>query len=231
MPSELLFEHLNPRPADNCFVDVACTASDNLWRTDFNPNLLHRILKPYPNEYHFRRLIKLLNKFGVVAGNFEVIEIPDNKRLHQSTLTAAISGGALCLLTVKAKEWVHQIRKKTADKIDAGEIHAILVYGYYRPNEVGQNTWFYIYDSYDGEKIFLGNEWLFRANYRLDDEISIGLLGLSLDFANLLGKYPAKDYLSDIPLREKIESTLPGRALKSKLTSLFSKKSTSRPQN
>ena len=231
MPSEFLFDHLNHRPADNCFVEAVRTASDNLWQVDFNPNLLYKILKPYTNEYHFRHLVKLLNKFGIIAADFEVIEIPDNKRLLRSALTTAILGGALCLLTVKSRDWVHQIRKKTADKIDAGGIHAILVYGYYRPNEVGQNTWFYVYDPYDGEKIFLGNEGLFRANYRLDDEISIGLLGLSLDFANLLGKYPAKDYLSDIPLREKIESTLPGRALKSKLTSLFSKKSTSRPQN
>ena len=149
-----------------------------------------------------RRLIKLLNKFGVVAGNFEVIEIPDNKRLHQSTLTAAISGGALCLLTVKAKEWVHQIRKKTADKIDAGEIHAILVYGYYRPNEVGQNTWFYIYDSYDGEKIFLGNEGLFRANYRLDDEISIGLR-TKFGFCQSFGEIPPPKIISPISLFEK----------------------------
>ena len=161
MPSELLFEHLNPRPADNCFVDVACTASDNLWRTDFNPNLLHRILKPYPNEYHFRRLIKLLNKFGVVAGNFEVIEIPTTKDSINPPSPPRFQAAPCVFSPSKPRNGFIKFAK-TADKIDAGEIHAILVYGYYRPNEVGQNTWFYIYDSYDGEKIS-GNEGLFRA--------------------------------------------------------------------
>ncbi len=231
MPSELFFEHLTPQVAGNCFVETICTASQNLWGVNIDSDLLLGILKPYTNEYHFRHLMDLLNNFDIIDRDFDVIETPNKKGVFRSAITSAISGGAFCVLTVNTKKWVRGIRKYSDVKIDSDEIHAILVYGYYRPSDVDQNTWYYIYDPYDEQNIFLNYEKLFSVNYKLRGKISIGIVGLSSDFANILEKYPTKEIVSGMRIQNRIYQTLPGTGLKRKLSSLLSRKRASRRRN
>lgn len=220
MTKEILLYKPKPIHANNCLIESACAAVEQTWSYRLNHKWLNNVL-PYTNGYAIRALTKLLTENGFDQANYNIIGIPHTKNKFRLSIIAALRGGAICETGVNAGDWLYDIRQHYDEKFPKNSEHSILIFGYYQPIETNTLTWFYVYDSFDCQTVFISADQLFQSLQKIDP-IPIGLYGLCQDVDNLQEKYTIPETKIDFSMREHILESLPkGRSAKNKLRFLL----------
>lgn len=230
MAKELSINHLRRISTDNCYVSAICTAVENLQPSQsLDPHYLNRAL-PYKNEFYFDKVIRLLKENNMTNLKHDILVLPDTKRCFTDTTISALDGGALCSLTTWSKGWVNDIRGDKV-KIKSRDTHAIIVYGYYRPDSKSGSVWFYVFDPYDDRQIFTKDDQIYNHLVFYQDELGhkkmgtyMGLFDLSQDPTNLLSRYQPKANYAEECDQNEIFSRLTGKSHIEKLSKIVSPK-------
>ncbi|MBI2325910.1 hypothetical protein HYU91_00830 [Candidatus Collierbacteria bacterium] len=172
---------------------------------------------PGTNDRELTNLLQLLTEEGLSPIRHEIIDIKNKATLYRA-LTAALQGGAVCELAVYGKLWLNKVLHENSSWITKNELHSIVIYGYYQPDDDKNHGWFYIADSYSGDSVFVDWKTFFETIYRYpNDTINVNIFGMIQDHANLIDKFDTKDGYLDKNGKRKILSHLTGRTKREKL--------------
>lgn len=183
-----------------------------------------RLLKALPNtnDWSLANFMELLRREGFIDFNHETLEIRKRRDILHHTLTNALQGGAVIESTVVTTLWVKKIVKEKRDDISLGDLHSIVIYGYYQPSKKIDETWFYVADPYEGENRFLSLDDIFVCLDQSGGYAWLNAFDLCLDHADLIGKKAIGGIVSKRYQRY-ILRRLPNRSYQKKLGSLFRK--------
>lgn len=172
---------------------------------------------PGTNDRELTNLLRLLTEEGLFPIRHEIIDIKKKATLY-CALTAALQGGAVCELAVYGRLWLDKVLHENSSWVPKNDLHSIVIYGYYQPDDDKNHGWFYIADSYCGNLVFVDWESFFETIYHYPNgTVNVNIFNMSQDHAKLLDKFDTKnDYLDERGKRN-ILNRLPGRTKREKL--------------
>lgn len=173
-------------------------------------------------DFRITNFIDLLNELGYQDITHDVIEVAKRRQTTFRVIGEALQGGAVCELSVYSRKWLKEvIGENSPDWVGENDLHSVVVYGYYQPEDEVSDGYVYLLDPYDDRKKFLPWDEVFPHIEQANGYCWLHLYNLALDHADLAYNYSVKKFNLRKPTKKLLRRLLPGKNKTDKLSHLI----------